>query len=233
MAVALGRRIGLSARQGQLRTGDTSPPSPSDRTVPGWAVVSAALQPALLTAGWLVAGALQPASYSPVRETVSVLAGYSGSDRWIMTDAMLLAGGCYLVTAVGMAGLRPAARVLLLVAGLCSVGIAASPEPASGPSALHLAWTTAGAITLAIWPAVAGWRAPPVSARCLIIVTVVFAAMLGWVLVEIQVGSALGLAERTTASVQTCWPLVVALLLRRTRSPGRVPARQLEGAGLQ
>jgi hypothetical protein len=32
------------------------------------------LSPILLTAGWLVAGVLQPASYSPVRETVSVLA---------------------------------------------------------------------------------------------------------------------------------------------------------------
>jgi hypothetical protein len=206
---------------------------PLDRLVPAWAVVSAALQPALLTAGWLVGGALQPAVYSPVRETVSVLAGYGGIDRWIMTDAMLLAGGCYVVTAVGMAALRPAARVLLLVAGLCSVGIAASLEPASGPSALHLAWTTAGAITITIWPAVAGWRAPPVSAQGLVVVTVVFAAMLGWVLVEIQGGGALGLAERTTASVQTSWPLLVALLLRRTRSPGRAPARQLAGAGRQ
>src|SRR3984957_1970561 len=74
--------------------------------VPGWTVVSAGLSPVVVTAGWLVAGAVQPAPYDPVRATVSVMSGYAGTDRWIMTGALLLAGGCQLLTAAGLAGLR-------------------------------------------------------------------------------------------------------------------------------
>ena len=73
-----------------------------------WAVVPAALAPVLLTGGYLVAGALQPASYSPVRKTISVMAGQAGTDRWIMTGGIFLAGGCYLVTAAGLTGVRAA-----------------------------------------------------------------------------------------------------------------------------
>src|ERR1700683_4278947 len=60
--------------------------------VPRWTVVPAALSPVLATAGWLVADAVQPASYSPVRKTISVLAGHAGTDRWIMTGALFLVG---------------------------------------------------------------------------------------------------------------------------------------------
>ena len=81
--------------------------------VPGWAVVSAGLSPVVVTAGWLVADAVQPAAYNPIRKTVSVMAGYAGTDRWIMTGALLLAGGCQLLTAAGLAGVRVRARILL------------------------------------------------------------------------------------------------------------------------
>lgn len=194
--------------------------------VPWWAVVAAALTPVVLTAGWLIAGVMQPPPYSPVRDTVSSLAGLGGTDRWIMTDAMLLVGGTHLVTAVGLACIRPAARALLLVAGLCSAGIAAAPEPAAGPTPLHLVWAVLGAVTLAVWPLVAGWRLPPnataFSPRLCALVTLGFAAMLGWVALEVHGGDTLGLAERTVASVQTCWPLVVALLLRRRAAGGSI-----------
>ena len=104
-----------------------------------------ALEPVLLTGSYLVAGALQPASYSPVRKTISVMAGQAGTDRWIMTGGIFLVGGCYLVTAAGLTGVRAAARVLLIVAGLAGIGIAASPVPASGATPRHLAWTMLGA----------------------------------------------------------------------------------------
>ena len=39
-------------------------PVRSSPTVHQWAIISAALSPVLLTGGYLVAGALQPASYS-------------------------------------------------------------------------------------------------------------------------------------------------------------------------
>ncbi len=48
--------------------------------------------------------------------------------------------------------------------------------------------------------------------------TVVFAALLGWLFIETQGGGDLGLAERLTTSAQACWPLVVAIALRRGTS---------------
>jgi hypothetical membrane protein len=188
-----------------------------------WAIVSAALSPVLLTAGYLVAGALQPASYNPLRKTISAMAGQAGTDRWIMTGGILLAGGCYLVTAAGLTGARRSARALLVVAGLAGIGIAVSPEPASGATPRHLAWTVLGAVTTAVWPAFAARRASP---RPLILssygsaaVTAIFVALLGWLFLETRDGSVLGLAERLTSSVQTCWPFIVAVALRRTRRP--------------
>jgi hypothetical membrane protein len=188
-----------------------------------WAIVSAALAPVLLTGGYLLAGALQPTSYNPMRETISAMAGQAGTDRWIMTGGIVLVAGCYLVTAAGLTGIRASARALLIVAGLAGIGIAASPEPVRGATPRHLAWTVLGAITTALWPAFA---APRTSPRPLILsgygsaaVTAVFAALLGWLFIETRNGNVLGLAERLTSSIQTCWPFIIAVTLRRTRRP--------------
>jgi Protein of unknown function (DUF998) len=195
----------------------------SSGPVPGWAVVSAALSPIVITGGWLIADALQPATYSPIHKTVSVLAGHAGTDRWIMTSALFLVGGCHFVTAAGLTGVRRPARILLVVAGLSSVGIAASPEPVAGSTPQHLAWTSLGAVTIAVWPAFTGRR----GSRPLIlsipgaaVVTTVFIALLAWLVIETQGGSVLGLAERMTSSIQTTWPFAVALALR---TPPRTP----------
>lgn len=219
------RVASLALRGHGLLAGASARPARSLQAVPGWAVVSAALAPVLLTVGWLVAGVFQPSSYSPMRQTVSILAGHTGTDNWIMTWALLLTGGCYLLTAAGLAGLWLPARILLIVAGLCSIGIATSPEPVTGPTAVHLAWTTLGAATLAIWPAVVGWRVPQrvaiLGGRNSLVVTAAFLAMLGWVMFEIWAGHALGLAERVTGSTMAAWPFVVALVWRRTAGAGR------------
>jgi hypothetical membrane protein len=208
-------------------------PVRSSRTAHQWAIVSAALSPVLLTGGYLVAGALQPASYSPMRKTISAMAGQAGTDRWIMTGGIFLVGGCYLVTAAGLTGVRASARALLIVAGLAGIGIAASPEPASGATPRHLAWTVLGAITTAVWPAFAARRTSP---RPLILsvygsaaVTAVFVALLGWLFIETRDGSVLGLAERLTSSIQTCWPFIIAVTVRRTRRPG--PGLAIDGSG--
>jgi hypothetical protein len=126
-----------------------------------WAIISAGLAPVLLTGAYLVAGLLQPASYSPVRTTISAMAGQAGTDRWVMTGGIFLTGGCYLVTAAGLTGIRASARALLIVAGLAGLGIAASPDPARGATPRHLAWTVLGAVTIAVWPAFAAPRAAP------------------------------------------------------------------------
>jgi hypothetical protein len=61
-----------------------------------WAIISAGLAPILLTGAFLIAGILQAASYSPVRTTISAMAGQAGTDRWVMTGGIFLVGGCYL-----------------------------------------------------------------------------------------------------------------------------------------
>jgi hypothetical membrane protein len=195
-----------------------------------WAMISAGLAPILLTGAYLMAGLLQPASYSPVRTTISAMAGQTGTDRWVMTGGIVLVGGCYLVTAAGLTGVRASARALLAVAGMAGIGIAASPEPAHGPTPPHLALTVLGAVTIAVWPAFAARRASPqpliLSVYGSAAVTVVFVALLGWLLAETRDGSVLGLAERLTSSIQTSWPFIIAVTLRRTRRPrpGQPPA---------
>jgi len=190
---------------------------------PRWAVMSAILSPLVLTVGWLVAGRLQPPSYNPIRQTVSVMAGQLGADRWVMTAALLAVGACYLITAAGLRAVGWWARLMLIVAGACSFGIAASPEPAAGPSALHLTFTGIGAVMIATWPAAAAWGGPRrhflLTARGCATVTASFMAMLAWTVVETHGGTDLGLAERLTASVQTTWPFIVALLLRWPSEP--------------
>lgn len=201
---------------------------PSRRAVPGWTLAAAGLSPILLVAAWLIADERQPASYSPVRQTMSVLAGQAATDRWIMSGAMFLTSACYLLTALGLAGLRTSARVVLATAGLAGIGVAASPEPAHGSTPQHLGWTAVGAVAIAAWPIFVARRTPPrrsplvLSIHGSATVTAVFVALLGWVLVETHDGSALGLAERVTTTVQMSWPFVVSLALRRAPSTSRM-----------
>jgi hypothetical protein len=132
----------MTARRGHVFRPSTftDPAAPSRQSVPRWAVICAALSPVLLTAAYLVAGMLQPSSYNPIRQTISAMAGYTATDRWIMNAGIILVGACYLLTAAGLTALRASARVLLAIAGLAGIGIAASPESAGGPSPQHLAW---------------------------------------------------------------------------------------------
>jgi hypothetical protein len=226
-------------RQSSWRPAWPARPAFSGRAVPGWAVVCAGLSPALLTVAWLTADAFQPASYSPIRQTISALAGQRGTDRWIMTGALFLVGGFYFLTAAGLTGVGLRARILLVIAGTCSIGIAASPVSAQGATAQHLAWTALGAVTIAVWPAVASWRAPRrpvlVSARSSAIVTMLFVALLSWTFLETRVGADLGLAERLTCSIQTSWPFVVALTLRRAtpHTPHANPRISVTYLGMQ
>src|SRR5258708_11189189 len=102
-----------------------------------WAIIPAGLAPILLTGASLIAGILQPASYSPVRTTISAMAGQAGTDRWVMTGGIVLTGGCYLVTAAGLTSVRASARALLIVAGMAGIGIPPPPPPAPGPTPPH------------------------------------------------------------------------------------------------
>ena len=199
------------------------------RPVPGWVVVSAFLSPALLVGGWLVAGALQPASYSPLRQTMSILAGATGTDRWVMTGAFLLVGCSQIATGAGLSGVRVPARILLVLTGMSTIGVAAFPEPATGPTPQHLVFAVGCVLTTAIWPVVVARRTPArpwsLSIYGGIAVTAVFAALCGWLLVATQGGGDLGLIERLTSSAQGVWPFVVALALRRSAAATSASSR--------
>jgi len=191
----------------------------TSRPVPGWAVGTALLAPVVLVGGWLVAGALQPASYSPMRQTMSVLAGHSGSDRWVMTAALLLVGSCQIATSAGLTAVRMPARILLILTGLSTLGIAATPEPVTGPTSRHLAFAASCVVTTAVWPVLVARRAP---ARSWILsiygcatATVIFAGLSCWLLIAARGGGDLGMVERLTSTVQGLFPLVVALALRQ------------------
>ena len=199
-------------RPGFLRAG---------RPVPGWAVGTALLTPVVLVGGWLIAGALQPASYSPMRQTMSVLAGHSGTDRWVMTAALLLVGSCQIATGAGLIAVRMPARILLILTGLSTLGIAATPEPATGPTSRHLAFAVSCVVTTAVWPVLVARRTPAqpwiLGVYGCATVTVVFAVLSCWLLIAARDGDGdLGMAERLTSAVQGLFPLVVALALRQT-----------------
>jgi Protein of unknown function (DUF998) len=208
-------------RSGLLRAG---PP------VPGWAVGTALLAPVVLAGGWLLAGTLQPASYSPMSQTMSVLAGQSGTDRWVMTAALLVVGSCQIATGAGLTAVGMPARILLILTGLSTLGIAATPEPVTGPTPRHLAFAVSCAVTTAVWPVVVARRAPTrpwiLSVCGCAAVTVVFAGLSCWLLIAAQDGGRdLGMVERLTSEVQGLFPLVVALALRQT-APGAGSQRQ-------
>jgi hypothetical protein len=210
------------ARRGQER--EHIPPAAAERraagrAIPAWAVVTALAAPAVLAAGWLAAGALQPASYSPIRQTMSVLAGYSGTDRWVMTAALLMVGCCQIATGAGLTRVGLPARLLLVLTGLSTLGIAASPEPAAGPTARHLAFAVSCVVTTGIWPLLVARRGPDrpwiLSVRTCAAVTVLFAGLSCWLLIAAQGGSDLGLAERMTSEAQGLFPFLVAIALQQ------------------
>lgn len=197
----------------------TEPTAAAERPlVAGWVVISAALLPTVLTVAWLLADAVQPRSYSPVRQTVSVLSGYAGTDRWLVTMALYIVGTGYLVTAAGLTLLTREARAGLAIAGVAAVGVASFPEPAHGTNNVHAFFTGVGAVTIAIWPALAD-RHPAVRTalgrRTSFVAIGASLLLFTWTAIETHVGGALGLAERVSSAAQACWPLVVVLGLRR------------------
>jgi hypothetical protein len=186
-----------------------------------WATGSTALAPLVMIGAWLVAEAFQPRSYSPLHSSISGLAALGATDRWIMTGALYLVGACYLVTAAVFPGLRGPARIVLLIAGISSVGIADSPQPVRGTNPQHLVWTSLGAVAIAIWPAFTASRAPSppliLRPRGAAVVTALSVALLAWLIAETQGGFALGLAERLVTGTQVAWPFIVILALRNAR----------------
>ena len=172
-----------------------------------------------------------------MRETISVLAGRSGTDPWVMTAALLLVGSCQMATGAGLTAVRMPARLLLILTGLSTLGIAATPEPATGPTSRHLAFAVSCVVTTAVWPVLVARRGPAQSwilgVRGCATVTVIFAGLSCWLLIAARGGAGdLGMVERLMSAAQGLFPLVVALAVRQTaRATGDGAAPSVPGPG--
>jgi uncharacterized protein DUF998 len=186
-----------------------------------WVLICTGLIPLVLTSAWLIAGAMQVGPYDATRQTISVLAGHAGTHRWIVTAGLAAAGLCYFAAAAGLAALRTRARIGLVISGAAAIGVAASPEPVVGTSVQHMTFTSIGAASIAVWPALTAQRNNPASvltsAPVAISTTALFLTMLAWLVIEAQTGTAVGMVERLDSSSQIAWPFVVALTLRSAR----------------
>lgn len=209
-----GRR-GENRPPGPARQGGTY--DPTVKPIPWWTVAAASASPVLLIGGFFVAAALQPASYSPVRDTISELAGRGAADPWVMTSAIGAVGLCYLLTA---SGLRPAGRVgrvLLAGGGVATLLIAVFRQPRHGYSLAHELAVIIAALTCCTWPAFASHRRHP--SRLLtrppsLAAVGVSLGLATWYALESH-GPLLGLAERAAASAPPVWLLAVAVTTRR------------------
>jgi hypothetical membrane protein len=194
------------------------------KAVPWWAIVAASGAPLVLIGGFLVAAALQPASYSPVRDTISELARQGATDSWLMTSALAGVGVCYLLAASGLRPARSAGRLLLAGGGVATLLIAGFRQPQHGYSLPHELAVIAAVLTCCTWPAFAWHRRDsplllrPVPSLAAAAVSLGLAA---WYALESH-GALLGLAERCAASAPPLWLLAVAVTTRRSQA--REPA---------
>ena len=169
-----------------------------------WTVASAAVAPLAMIGGWTLAQSRQPPGYNPITQTISVLAGHTASDRWIMTTGLLLLGACYLVTAAGLPEVGRRGRTLLAAGGSAVIVVSFLPQPSS----LHPIFAGISFVSLALWPAFA--LVP--SARIRILVTAAVFLCLLWFCLQLGGGGhQLGLSERVLGAAEAGWPLALTL----------------------
>lgn len=188
------------------------------KAIPWWAVAAAVACPVLLIGGFSVAAALQPASYDPVRNTISQLASQGATDSWVMTSALAGVGLCYLVVALGLWPARRVGRALLAAGGVATMLIALFQEPRHGYSYRHEIAVILTVLACCSWPAFAWGR----SERLLLLRRLpsftaagVSLGLAGWYALESH-GTLLGLAERCAAITPPLWLLAVVVTSQLT-----------------
>ncbi len=183
-----------------------------------WVVVVGGAAPVLLIGGVSVATAIQPASYNPLRDTISELAGQGATDPWVMTSALVGMGFSYLLAALGLQPAGSVSRVLLAGGGVAVLSIAMFRQPQRGYSLPHELAVIAAALTCCTWPVFASHRQ---QAALLLTRTPSLAAagisvvLVAWYTLESH-GALLGLAERCAAAAPALWLLAVTVSVRGT-----------------
>ncbi len=187
------------------------------RVIPWWAVAAAISAPVLLIGGFLVAAAVQPASYNPIHDTISELAGRGATHSWVMTSALAGVGLCYSLGALGLQPARQTGRVLLGGGGVATLLIAVFRQPRHGYSLGHELAVIATVLTCCTWPAFAWLRrhpAPLLRPVASFTAAGVSLGLAAWYVLESH-GAQLGLAERCAAAVPPLWLLAVVVTTRR------------------
>jgi len=189
------------------------------RAIPWWAVAAAGAAPVLLIGGFFGAAAVQPASYSPVRGTISELARQGAADPWVMTSALTGLGCCYLFVALGLRPARRVGRVVLACGGVATLLIAVFRQPNHGYSFPHELAVIAAALTRCTWPLFASHRRHPallMTRTPSFLATGVSLGLAAWYALEGH-GALLGVAERCAAAAPPLWLLAVVLTTQRER----------------
>ncbi|WP_216899188.1 DUF998 domain-containing protein [Nocardia alni] len=186
--------------------------------VPWWVTVSAMLTPATVLAVDMAGRVLQPTSYDPLTQTLSVLAG-NGRTAGIVTVGFFVTAMCCIVTAWGLRMLPIASRALLTAVGCCGLLVACAPQRNHSQNSVHLCAVVLGAVLLALWPlsTIPAYRFSlrVCSAPMAVTVSAVFMLLLVWTGYEAVDGGLLGLAERVTIVAEMFWPVPVVFGLRR------------------
>jgi len=178
-----------------------------------WAVLSSGCAPVVLIGGWALAETVQPAGYDPMVDSISSLAAYGASDRWMMTGALFLLGLCHAVTALGLRAAALPGRIALGCGAGATAMVAFSPEPWGGTTLRHLVATGIGFTALALWPVLAA-TGPDHAMVWVLRPWVGYATMLlmaagaAWFLVDLHGHGAAGLVERILTGYQSLWPLI-------------------------
>jgi hypothetical membrane protein len=183
----------------------------ASRPVPLWAVASSIAAPCVLILGWTLAARAQPGRFDSVSGTISALADYPATDRWIMTGALVATGVCHLITARGLCLPGTGARRALTIGGGATIAVAVVPLSSIG--ALHALCAAVSFGALAFWPVLAR-RSMLIQGRGTSLWMTFFLLLVVCVVVS-QPSGRVGLVERVLAGGECLWPAAVALSLAR------------------
>lgn len=186
------------------------------RTVPWWGVASAVIAPLALISGWSIAAELQPGPFDAISRSISTLAAYGATDRWVMTLALIVVSGCNAITGLGLLPAARYGRILLVAGGIFGLVVAFSPQPMAGSSLRHELAAGLSCAAMTAWPLFGLRREPwtPFGLRPApsIWATGLVTAILAWFCTEVVTGGGMiGLAERALTGAQTVWVLFVVL----------------------